>query len=181
MVLSMALTALMAAYVAQFVFRLDDLVDTGRMKKAWATVIHHNAILRTRTVDRDTRTLQAVLKAGLLDWDDCTDLSQYLQSDGQRSIQFGEVLSRLAISETYMVWTAHHSIYDGFSVELLLDGIATLHAGGNLPTRTPFKNFVTHTQHLDQAKCRSFLKVSAPEQKFTPISAGGQAKLTSTS
>lgn len=156
MVLSMASTAPKAAYVAQFVFRLNELVDTGRMKKAWETVIKRNGIFRTRIVSRDARTFQVILKAGSLDWVDCTDLPQYLQTDGQRSMQYGEVLSRLAMSETYMVWTAHHSVYDGFSVELLLRDIATVYEGGNLPTRTPFKNFIKHTQHVDQAQCRSF-------------------------
>ena len=156
LVLSMASTAPKAAYVAQFVFRLNEKVDTVRMKKAWEIVIQRNAILRTRIVNRDARTFQVVLKAGSLDWADCTDLPQYLQNEGQHSIQYGEVLSRLAMSETYMVWTAHHSVYDGFSVELLLKDIATAYEGGNLPTHTPFKNFIKHIQHVDQAQCRSF-------------------------
>ncbi|MCJ1264036.1 hypothetical protein MMC22_003907 [Lobaria immixta] len=156
LVLCMASTAPKAAYVAQFVFRLNEQVDTGRMKAAWEVVIQRNAILRTRIVNRDARTFQVVLKAGSPDWVDCTDLPQYLQNEGQRSMQYGEVLSRLAMSETYMVWTAHHSVYDGFSVELLLKDIATVYEGGNLPTHTPFKNFIKHVQHVDQAQCRSF-------------------------
>ena len=156
MVLSMASTASKAAYVAQFVFRLNEHVDTRRMKKAWATVIQRNAILRTRIVNRDARTFQVVLKAGSLDWVDFTDLPQYLGNESQRSMQYGQVLSHLAMSETYMVWTAHHSVYDGFSVELLLTDIATVYEGGNLPAHTPFKNFIKHTQHVDQAQCRSF-------------------------
>ena len=156
MVLSMASTAPKAAYVAQFVFKLNECVDTGRMKKSWKMVVQRNAILRTRIVNRDARTFQVVLKAESLEWADCTDLAQYLQDDGQRSMQYGEVLSRLAMSETYLVWTAHHSIYDGYSVDLLLADIATVYEGGNLPTRTPFKNFIKHTQRVNQAQCRSF-------------------------
>lgn len=156
MVLSMASTAPEAAYIAHFVFRLNEHVDTGRMKKAWKTVIQRNAILRSRIANRDVRTFQVVLRAESLDWADCTDLSQYLQKEGRRSMQYGEALSRLAISESHMVWTAHHGIYDGFSVELLLRDIATAYEGGNLPAHTPFKNFIKHTQHLDQAQCRSF-------------------------
>ena len=156
MVLSMASTAPEAAYVAQFVFRLNEHVDTRRMKKAWETVIHRNAILRTRIANRDARTFQVVLKAESLNWVDCTDLPRYLQNEGRRSMLYGEALSRLAMSESHMVWTAHHSIYDGFSVELLLRDIATVYEGANLPTHTPFKNFIKHTQHVDQAQCRSF-------------------------
>ena len=156
MVLSMASIAPEAAYVAHFVFKLSEHVDTGRMKKAWETVIQRNAILRTRIANRDARTFQVVLKAEPLDWADCTDLPRYLQNEGRRSMQYGEALSRFAMSESHLVWTAHHSIYDGFSVELLLRDVATVYEGGNLPAHTPFKNFIKHTQHMDQAQCRSF-------------------------
>ena len=155
-VLSTASTASNVAYVAQFVFRLKDHVDTGCLKKAWETVIQRNAILRTRIVDRDSRALQVVLKAEPLDWGNCTNLTKYLQDEGQRPMQYGEILSRLAISQTHIVWTVHHSIYDGFSVQLILKDIALLYEGKNLPTRTPFKNFIKHVQHVDQAQCRSF-------------------------
>lgn len=156
MLLSMALTAPRTAYVAQFVFRLDNLVDTERMKNAWETVIQRNAILRTRIVNRDPRVLQVVLKAGSLEWADCTDLPHYIQSEAPRPIQYGDLLSRLAISDTYVVWTIHHSVYDGFSVELLLKDIATVYNGEIPPAHTPFKNFVKHTQRLDEVQCRSF-------------------------
>ena len=156
MVLSAASTASKAAYVARFIFKLSEHIDTQRMKKAWELVVQRNAILRTRIVTRDTRAFQAVLKAGPLEWGDCSDLPQYLHHDSQLSMHYGEVLSRLGISKAYMVWTAHHSVYDGYSVELLLKDIATVYEGENLLPRTPFKNFIKHLQLVDQAKCHSF-------------------------
>ena len=143
-------TASAAAYVAKHVFNIQKDVDIGRIKKAWETVIQRNAILRTRIVNLDTRAFQAVLKSGSPSWGDCTDLASYLANEGQSAMQYGRPLSRLAISNTHIVWTVHHSLYDAHSVELMLDDIAAAYQDKKLPVRPPFRNFIKYVQHRNE-------------------------------
>ncbi|KAL6712845.1 hypothetical protein ACLMJK_009557 [Lecanora helva] len=167
MTLSAVSKASNAVYVAQFVFALKGDVAIERMKNAWEKVSQANAILRTRIVHRDAGALQVVLKAALLDWGDCTDLSRYLQDEGQRSMQYGESLSRFAISQNHIVWTVHHSVYDGFSVGLILKEVAAIYDGETPSIHPPFKNFIKYTQHVNPAQCRSFW-TSRLSQKGVP-------------
>jgi hypothetical protein len=122
-------------------------------------VISRNAIFRTRLVGLENRALQVVLKDWLPEWKDFSDLSTYLAIDRQQTMGYGQPLLRVAISKTHLVWTAHHSIYDGSSVELMLADISIAYAEGHLPLRQPFRNFVKYAQLAnDSAKSRSFWK-----------------------
>ncbi|KAL8920065.1 MAG: hypothetical protein Q9172_004650 [Xanthocarpia lactea] len=150
-------TASTAAYVAQHVFRLQPEIKIDRMKDAWEVVMKRNAILRTQIVNLDTRTLQVVLKGESLSWGDCTDLDTYLAVQGQHAMQYGRPLSCIAVSKTHIVWTVHHSLYDGRSVQLMLEDIAAAYQGEKLPTRTTFRNFIKYIQHgSDETQRRSF-------------------------
>ena len=145
------------AYIAQHVFKLQDDVDPERMKKAWNMVIRQNAILRTMIITMKTRALQVVLKDWLPEWANCTDLSTYLTNEQQCTMRYSEPLSRLAISETHLVWTVHHSIYDGSSMDLMLRDIAAAYRDESLPIRTPFRTFIKYIEHSpDKAQCRAF-------------------------
>lgn len=150
-------TASTAAYVAQHVFRLQPEIKIDQMKNAWEVVMKRNAILRTRIVNLDSRALQVVLKGESLSWGDCTDLDTYLAAQPQYAMQYGGPLSCIAVSKTHIVWTVHHSLYDGRSVQLMLEDIAAAYQGEKLPTRTPFRNFIKYVQHgSDEAQRRSF-------------------------
>ena len=150
-------TASTAAYVAQHIFRLQPEINIDRMKNAWEVVMKRNAIFRTRIVNLDTRALQVVLKGESLGWGDCTDLDTYLAVQGQHVIQYGGRLSCIAASKTHIVWTVHHSLYDGRSVQLMLEDIAAAYQGKELLTRTPFRNFIKYIQHgSDETQRRSF-------------------------
>ncbi|KAM3065451.1 hypothetical protein ACMFMG_011430 [Clarireedia jacksonii] len=163
------------AYIAQHIFKLPEHVDRERMKKAWNTVILRNAIFRTRLVALDSRVLQVVLKDWLPEWRTFMDRARYLESDREQTIDFGEPMIRLAISKTHLVWTAHHSIYDGYSVELMLADIATVYREGNLSVRPPFRNFVKYAQVAnDNSRSKYFweTKLSAPAKdvlSFPPV------------
>ncbi|KAL4880715.1 hypothetical protein BJY04DRAFT_218872 [Aspergillus karnatakaensis] len=147
------------AYMAQHVYKLQPSVDQERMKNAWNTVFQYHAILRTRILMLGESAMQVVLKQGVPTWGDCSDLHAYLAADQATHLQLGEPLSRLAISASHIVWSAHHSIYDGFSIELTLRDVATAYAGGDLPTRPSFRHFIQRAfQQKQKAQTEAFWK-----------------------
>ncbi|KAL4744529.1 hypothetical protein BDW72DRAFT_199502 [Aspergillus terricola var. indicus] len=129
------------AYMAQHVFRLQPSVDQERLKQAWNVVLKRHAILRTRIVMLGENAMQVVLKQSP-EWSDCSDLRAYLDADQSITLQTGEPLTRWAISRSHLVWSAHHSVYDGFSVELILRDVATAYADGEIPSRPSFRQFI---------------------------------------
>lgn len=133
------------AYMAQHVYKLHSDVDHERMIQAWNTVVQRHAILRTRILLIGENAMQVVVKKDEDQWGDCSDLHSYLNTDQQAPPQTGERLSRLAISRCYLVWSAHHSIYDGFSVEIILHDVATAYRDGDIPPRPSFRHFIERT------------------------------------
>ncbi|KAL4995962.1 hypothetical protein BDV10DRAFT_202657 [Aspergillus recurvatus] len=132
------------AYMAQHVFKLHPSVDQERIKQAWNVVLQKHAILRTRIVMLGENAMQVVLKQSP-GWSDCSDLRRYLDADQAITLQLGEPLTRWAISKSHVVWSAHHSAYDGFSVELILRDVALVYADGTIPPRPSFRQFIQRT------------------------------------
>ncbi|KAL4940550.1 hypothetical protein BDV06DRAFT_223993 [Aspergillus oleicola] len=147
------------AYMAQHVYKLQPNVDQARMEQAWKAVFQRHAILRTRIVMVGQYAMQVVLKHAVDQWSDCSDLHAYLMADQAIPLQLGEPLSRLAISSSHVVWSAHHSIYDGFSVELVLRDVAAAYAGAAIPQRPSFRQFIQRTfQQKQKAQTEAYWK-----------------------
>lgn len=112
------------AYIAHHVMELPAWVDVSVFRRAWEAVASENAILRTRVVPAG---LQVVLRPSPLQWETTSsdDLATYMQDARKTPMGFGTPLSRQTIlnNPKRFVWTAHHSIYDGWSMPLLADAI----------------------------------------------------------
>ncbi|KAL4928076.1 uncharacterized protein BDV17DRAFT_292095 [Aspergillus undulatus] len=147
------------AYMAQHVYRLQPGVDQARMEQAWKAVFQRHAILRTRIVMVGENGMQVVLKHAVDPWSDCSDLHAYLAADQAIPLQLGEPLSRMAISASHVVWSAHHSIYDGFSVDLVLRDVAAAYADAEVSQRPSFRQFIQRTfQQKQKAQTEAFWK-----------------------
>lgn len=138
------------AYMAQHVYKLQPHVDQERIKQAWHKVIQKHAILRTRILLIGENSMQVVVKSDGEQWGDCHDLRAYLTADKATPPQMGQPLSRLAISEDHLVWSAHHGIYDGFSLDLVLRDVATAYHDGDITSRPSFRHFIEHTSGAKQ-------------------------------
>ncbi|KAK4246306.1 non-ribosomal peptide synthetase [Corynascus novoguineensis] len=112
------------AYIAHHIMELPSWVDVAIFRRAWQTVTDENPILRTRIVPAG---LQAVLRPAPVQWltSRSNDLSAYIRELRQNKIGFGTALTQHAIlsNPTRFVFTAHHSVYDGWSMGLLSDAI----------------------------------------------------------
>lgn len=151
-------------YMAQNVFRLPDAVDMRRFMTAWQAVVDSTEILRTRIVHTEASgSIQVVLKREEISWQSDTSLDAYLAKDKQRPILFGEPLARYALITSpegvrFMVWTCHHSTYDGWSIPLVFNKLRKAYDGGDLAdvTTTPINGFIKYLMDVDKAKERDF-------------------------
>lgn len=157
------------AYIAQKVFRLPEHLDVPRFQSAWERIVEMEAILRTRIVSSNTGTLQVVSKVPI-DWDIANDLEAYLAKDSASAFQYGRPLLRLALVNEYFVWTAHHAIYDGWSVALLFEKVDQIYGGKDVVCSTPFKTFIARLGGTLQAANINFWKQQFTTQGTFPTS-----------
>ncbi|KAL5119052.1 hypothetical protein ACEQ8H_002976 [Pleosporales sp. CAS-2024a] len=150
------------AYIAQKVFRIPEDFDLPRLQKAWTEVIKKEAILRTRIISSNSGNLQVVSRLPI-SWQTASDLEAYLAADAANAFKYGEPLMRLAtICGAYFVWTAHHAVYDGWSLALLFEKITQAYNGAIVSSSTPFKHFIGRLGDTAQSANITFWK-----QQFT--------------
>ena len=151
------------AYTAQHVFRLGQGVDVGRLQVAWAKAVSACEILRTRIVYIDGQGPVQVLVNQAVEWQQGSNLAEYLAVDKSQPMGYGTRLVRLAIvSEStdccFLVWTAHHATYDGYSFALLKERVEQAYTEKESTMTTtlvkpppPFSNFIRYLALADGA------------------------------
>ncbi|KAJ5780658.1 AMP-dependent synthetase/ligase [Penicillium paradoxum] len=153
------------SYVARLLIRLRDDIDEARFINAWETVSRKSApILRTRIVDSRTEGLVQGVVDEPLPWDPTQPLQQYLAKYQTRPMGLATPLTRLAIvenesdNERYCLLTQHHAIYDGYSLNLLVDEVSKAYDGvvdDHLPVAS-FQAFIKHVMEVDSEEAKSF-------------------------
>lgn len=146
------------AYVTRLVYKLPHDIDIKRLQDAWDITVAANPVLRTRVILTEAHgSIQMVAKADVK-WSRETICLQAFLSSDPPAMGYGTPLCRQALvsdnQETFLVFTLHHCIYDGFSWQLILSDLGEAYHDGYLTTsRTPFTSFVQHieTVRLDPA------------------------------
>ena len=143
------------AYVFRQTYSLSPSIDLERFQSAWDLLIEAVPVLRTRILlgHRSGTALQILCKKGN-PWEQSDSLDSYLQKDKERAMSNGKPLIRLALvhgsqsGNDHFVWTAHHSAYDGWSVQLIFRQLASLYSNDEKPTIVPFTGFIKHILDL---------------------------------
>lgn len=133
------------AYVAQNVFSMPSSLDRTKFRAAWEAVVKAVEILRTRIVYVErVGALQAVVDESV-EWQAADSLQTYLSSDRSRPMRYGSPLARYAIIEDkYFVWTVHHALYDGVSVQAIQEKVTLAYQGMPVLERSPFNLFIKY-------------------------------------
>ncbi|MCJ1278461.1 hypothetical protein MMC21_006278 [Puttea exsequens] len=135
-------------YVAQIVYEIPSHIRSDALKEAWTAVVKQYAILRTRIVGMGSKHYQAVTRSSLISWRRGRDLNEYLASDKQTTIEYGQPLLRMAIIESEnsksFVLTLHHAIFDGWALELMWKQVEEAYWGGSLAPVAQFSSFVRY-------------------------------------
>jgi amino acid adenylation domain-containing protein len=151
------------AYVAQHVLELTPSVSIDRLKSAWEDAVKEINILRTRIVQLTSGDLlQAVLTDDVIHWHDASSLDE-VEVDAMRvSGQIGEQLTAYTLVYTssgkrYLVWTIHHSLYDGWSIALMLQRVQQIyHNEQSGLLQTPYTRFIRYVLGTDVNTTREY-------------------------
>ncbi|VUC37662.1 unnamed protein product [Clonostachys rosea] len=150
------------AYAAKGVAELRSDVDLDRLKAAWEEVAELNPILRTRLIpassQSDGQFVQVVVRESV-SWQYADSLNGYTAQDSHKAMGLGRPLARYALvndkasGRRFFVWTIHHSLYDGWSLSLILKAVDdTYHRksdrGGMDQKNT--KDFRFYIKHLEK-------------------------------
>ncbi|KAF1345649.1 hypothetical protein BDV97DRAFT_401047, partial [Delphinella strobiligena] len=148
--------------MAQFTFKLSTRTDISRLRDAWQSVAKIAPILRTRIVETTRATLQVVVDEEM-EWVDQASLQEYLQEDTRHFMGLGSRLCRLALvtddntAEPHLCLSIHHSIYDGWSLKLILDRVGEkYHSRTVAADSPPFNSFIAHLQRQDECNANDF-------------------------
>lgn len=147
------------SYGSRALYDLPANVDLDRFKASFETVVRENEILRTRIVYLEPHGTLQVVTNDKLPWDYPHDINQVLETD--YSFGLGTSLLRVALCPTNQnseiggwtfILTMHHSLYDGWSLSLILQQVDDVYHHG-LPlsqnTTPRFRDFVRHLRKSD--------------------------------
>jgi amino acid adenylation domain-containing protein/non-ribosomal peptide synthase protein (TIGR01720 family) len=174
-----------AVYFEQLSCNLRGAFDVDAFRQAWQELTDRHPILRTRFVwDRLERPLQVVSRRVDLpleqeDWRGLSATEQakrhevFLEADRRRGFDLSEPsLMRLTLLRTgedsyRFVWSHHHLLLDGWSMQLLVKEVFTRYGalgGGMQQTQAappqPYANYIAWLQRQDATKAEAFWRES---------------------
>lgn len=141
-------------YLGQNVFRLRATTDISRFKRAVERVIKASPILRTIIFPSQMSSdhlIQVVTNDETVQWTEHVgSLQHFLSQDRQQNFNIGKNLYRVCLvcnpdqtpKVTYFVMTAHHAVYDGWSLAMQIRSIDIVYRGAVLPPTVSFQSFV---------------------------------------
>jgi amino acid adenylation domain-containing protein len=145
------------AYVAVNLYQLPAGIDVSRFKKAWREVVESQAILRTRVVFVENIGFLQVVVRGEIDWATAARADEVFAA-GHRQLppHDGGILSRYTLigehtNRPTFGWAAHHALYDGWSLPMLLGRVEERYRNSETSiTPSPhYSRFVKYLSGLD--------------------------------
>ncbi|MFI7388703.1 amino acid adenylation domain-containing protein [Streptomyces sp. NPDC049813] len=161
-------------YTMQFAFRLSGPVDAARLRAAGQALLDRHPNLRVACVDTTDGQVQLVPENVVLPWRE-TDL-RGLPDEAARVQAYEELLARdlrtpfdparppllrmalvrTGATESELVLTAHHVLFDGWSLPVLVQDLLRLYAAHAEPEPLPrargFRTFLTWLNEQDQER-----------------------------
>jgi non-ribosomal peptide synthetase component F/aryl carrier-like protein len=152
------------SYIARFALSLPKNVDIARFKDIMAQMYALCSNLRTRIVLVDGDKLVQIILNESITWNEIygeePSLGEVLKQNRESlnvTTGFGKRLSffnliRDASGNTHLVWDIHHSVYDGWTLGIMLDILQKLQRNAMAPESKPlsFANYVKYT--LDSSR-----------------------------
>ncbi len=167
-------------YLRQQTCELEGELDPGVLHAAWEAVIRRHAALRTHFLwERLREPVQVVLRAAVLPWveEDWRGLSavereerwaEILREDLSRALPLDAApllrwrLVRMEDRRWRLLWTYHHAVLDGWSVQIVLRDLTAwyrgLRGGGpvDLPAAGAFRDYLAWLARRDASAAEAF-------------------------
>ena len=155
-------------YVAQNILKLPGSLNTERFKAAWQMTVESIPILRTRIIQTSSHGLLQVVLQDPISWSTEVTLEPYIAEDKRVPMRFGDRLNRFATSKQadclYFVWTAHHSIYDAWSVQQIYHHVDGLYKDQNIERPIEFNKYIDFLTRSSQIETEDFWRLQATDQ-----------------
>ncbi|EGU72901.1 hypothetical protein FOXB_16587 [Fusarium oxysporum f. sp. conglutinans Fo5176] len=166
-------------YLRQAVIRLSHGISKKRLVRTWERVIRAKPILRTRVIQHDQLGLLQVVSDEQVDWIDASaiGLQTYLDVDKQKSMGLGQPLSRYALLEDelgvpqWLVWSAHHALYDGWSLHLLQNTLYKAYDsdGTRIEPGPQFQSFIKYVKDVGTDESSKYWQRVLLDCKHSPF------------
>ncbi|MEO3754695.1 amino acid adenylation domain-containing protein [Streptomyces sp. B6B3] len=188
-------------YHVQTLLRIEQSLDVDAFRRSWSQVMRRHPILRTSFREADTQALQLVwadlpVPLRTEDWRAETPdaqqarLDAYLARDRAQGFDPGDapqwrmLLARTADDDHQLVWSAHHTILDGWSISLLLGevvqcyGALTRNQNPDLPPVRPYRDYLDWLQRQDLQQAEDYWRVTLRGlDEPTPLNTGRRAEV----
>lgn len=150
------------AYIAHHTLSLGPKINISRFKRAYQEVVTTHPVLRTRIVYLEQSGAFQVVLREHMHWQTSDSLENYMKEDKQRSMRTGDALTRYGLvpdvnnNGWVFIWTAHHAIYDAWTLDLLFDRLDKAYKGHSPSPDYTFKEFMTAVSNTDVEASRQF-------------------------
>ncbi|KAL9117281.1 MAG: hypothetical protein Q9187_006184, partial [Circinaria calcarea] len=130
--------------------------DLVAFKEAWNRVVSENSILRTRLIQTENHGWLQVVVHGKVEWDVLENVEAYRISALKTIMDFGDPLMRCGVisatgpNAARFIWTMHHSIYDGWSLPLILKSVQEVYQRNQMPKAGGFNRFIRYLLEIDR-------------------------------
>ncbi|KAL4811941.1 hypothetical protein BDW67DRAFT_189164 [Aspergillus spinulosporus] len=162
-------------YIYHTVLPLESRTDIAKLKKAWFDVISNYDSFRTvfcMVDDELAPFAQCILTAegvSTRDWDVYTspnersaekDIIDRALRDAEESITLKRPPWKLSFvqssTKSIVILSMFHGIFDGGSLQLVLQDVSSVYSGNTLPQRTSLTHIIKHHFQADHASTSSF-------------------------
>ncbi|KAI9708860.1 MAG: NRPS [Candelaria pacifica] len=152
------------AYIARLIFTIPEDISTMRLQSAWEEVVVSMPSLRTRIVQTEPYGFMQVVLKEKIEWISSDDMDAYHQKEEETTMLLGDRLSRHALVQDTssgawkLVWSVHHAVYDGWSMELIKEALYKAYQGERRVPAPTFNHFVKYLSEADRNQADMFWK-----------------------
>ncbi|KAK4611887.1 Nonribosomal peptide synthetase TES [Fulvia fulva] len=133
-------------YIGRHVKQLLPTTGIERFQVAFGDVVRAHPILRSRIIYLPGDNFVQVVTKSQISWSLGTSVEEYTKKDRQNHMGLGQPLVRAAVitegTQRYFILTAHHSLFDGWSMRILFDALDRAYHSLPISPPPPFQNFI---------------------------------------
>lgn len=165
--------------VGGIVFPLPHTIDLEKYLKCWEFLIESHDMLRTRIIQTPHGMYSVVEKSKPSSFRRANHLESFLtEEQNATTMTFGEPLSQYCIiadptqQTRYFIWTAHHAIWDAWSLRILNSKLALAYTTtpASIPAESPkAPQIFQHLQTLDPEPANQYWLSHYAGANFEPL------------
>ncbi|KAK1624734.1 condensation domain-containing protein [Colletotrichum phormii] len=159
------------SYISKYAFPLPKYIDAARFRRAWQRTLLLCTNLRTRMVFFGGSSYQVVVEEPVV-WDETlgSTVGSAINAMNTAKMTYGSKLCRYGLAkgsddQDYFIWLIHHSIYDGWSMRLIVETLHRLYYGAEIPPMSPFSGIIDYVQNMDLESTGVYWKTQLADAK----------------